>query len=604
MKRPWIPALATKCRHPGAFFFSMEVPPAFSTLPLVSQAHIYAIMAKATIQEGANRMIHFPKTGNTKQTEPPRNRLNLKMRMVLLIGLLILTVVAVMGIFLQYFVTDTLKGQLGEQALALAESIALNPEIAEAFNEQDPASIIQPLISPLQKATDAEFIVVGNTEEIRYSHPVPEKIGQKMVGEDNQAALSFGKSYISEATGSLGSSLRAKVPIYADGEIIGVVSVGFLATDIQTLIAAYNQELWLMLLLIAAAGFLAALGIASYIKRLLHGLEPEEIAHLLFQKETILQSTHEGIIAVDGTGRITLLNQMAKRLLFGDEEAGEKLIGEPITEAFPDSELPDILKSAESRFDKERMYGNTPVYVNSGPIYVEGELAGAVSTFRNKTEIDKLTKELSQVTQYAQALRAQTHEFSNKLYTISGLIHLYKKQEVLEFIQLERKTQQEWHRHLVDKVQDPLISGLLLGKFHQANEQHVAISIEPESRLKAELNASQQQAILTALGNLLDNALEAVKTAPPHYRQISLYFTDVGDDLLFEIEDSGPGLADADVERLFDKGYSTKAGNDRGYGLHTAHRLVKTAGGDLHLEESELGGACFVISIPKEATNR
>src|SRR5690606_38237208 len=149
------------------------------------------------------------------------------------------------------------------------------------------------------------------------SHPVPEKIGQKMVGEDNQAALAYGKSYISEATGSLGSSLRAKVPIYADGEIIGVVSVGFLATDIQTLIAAYNQELWLMLLLIAAAGFLAALGIASYIKRLLHGLEPEEIAHLLFQKETILQSTHEGIIAVDGTGRITLLNQMAKRLLFG-----------------------------------------------------------------------------------------------------------------------------------------------------------------------------------------------------------------------------------------------------------------------------------------------
>src|SRR5690606_3972484 len=139
----------------------------------------------------------------------------------------------------------------------------------------------------------------------------------------------------------------------------------------------------------------------------------------------------------------------------------------------------------------------------------------------------KLTKELSQVTQYAQALRSQTHEFSNKLYTISGLIHLNKKQEVLEFIQLERKTQQEWHRHLVDKVQDPLISGLLLGKFHQANEQHVAITIEPESGLEAELTASQQQAILSALGNLLDNALEAVKTAPSDNRQISLYFTDV-----------------------------------------------------------------------------
>ncbi|CEG22866.1 Sensor histidine kinase DcuS [Planococcus massiliensis] len=549
-------------------------------------------------------MIHFPKNENQKRTETPKNRWNLKMKMVLLIGFLIITVVAVTGVFLNYFVTDTLKGQLGEQALALAESVALNPEIAEAFHEPDPAFVIQPLISPLQKATDAEFIVVGNREEIRYSHPAPEKIGQKMVGEDNEQALVFGNSYVSEATGSLGSSLRAKVPIYEEGDIIGVVSVGFLATDIQTLIKAYNQELWLMLLLIAAAGFLAAIGIASYIKRLLHGLEPEEIAHLLFQKETILQSTHEGIIAVDATGRITLLNQMAKRLLFGGNGPAEKLIGEPIAKAFPDSELPDILKSAESRFDKERMYGRTSVYVNSGPIYVEGELVGAVSTFRYKTEIDKLTKELSRVTQYAQALRAQTHEFSNKLYTISGLLHLNKKEEVLEFLQLERHTQQEWTRYLVDKVRDPLISGLLLGKFHQANEQHVAITIEPESRLIAELTAPQQQAILTALGSLLDNALEAVRTAPSHIRQISLYFTDVGEDLLFEIDDSGSGLADADAGRLFDKGYSIKMGRDRGYGLYTAHRLVETAGGDLHLEESELGGTCFVISLPKEANQR
>lgn len=539
-------------------------------------------------------MIYSQKTAYKLQ-----RRLSLKLKMTVLIGVLIIAITAVTGGFLNYFVTDTLKSQLGEQALGLAESIALNPNIAEAFKEPDPAAVIQPLISPIQQATKAEFIVVGNTDEIRYSHPIPEKIGKKMVGEDNRRALALGESYVSEAKGSLGNSLRAKVPIYEGNEIIGVVSVGFLATDVQTLIQEYKQELWLMLLLIAAAGLIAAIGIATYIKRLLHGLEPEEISHLLFQKEAILQSAHEGIVAVDGNGRITLLNQKAQHLLVGQIPA-EELMGRPILDVLPDSELPDILTTKESRFDKERLYGKTAVYVTSVPVYSEGELAGAISTFRNKTEIDELTKELSQVKQYAQALRAQTHEFTNKLYTISGLIHLNKKEQVLEFIQMERQTQQEWSRQLIDKVADPLISGLLLGKFHQAREQHIEIRLEPESTLSAAMTVHQKQALLSALGNLLDNALEAVKALPAENQRVSLYFTDVGQDILVEIDDSGPGFAEAELDRLFDRGYSSKAGKDRGYGLHMAKRLVESAGGELHAEESELGGACFIISLPKE----
>lgn len=549
-------------------------------------------------------MIQFRKSDIQKRLKQPNHKLTLQNKMILMIGLLIVAVVLVIGLFVSHFTADSLEVQLGEQAMAVAESIALNPEIADAFAEEDPAAVIQPLVSPVQQATNAEFIVVGNKDEIRYSHPNPEQIGKKMIGEDNRRALENGESYISKATGSLGNSMRAKVPVYNGDEIIGVVSVGFLTVDIPALVGDYRMELWLMLFVIAAVALLVSIGIASYIKRMLHDLEPEEISHLLFQKETILQSTHEGIIAVNDNGEITLLNQMAQRLLFNNIDDAGSLIGQPIQRLFPSSELLEILETRESHFDREKLYGNHAVYVNSRPIVYEDAVIGAVSTFRHKTEIDKLTKELSSVKQYANALRAQTHEFANKLYTISGLLYLDRKEAALDFIRLEQDVQQESIRQLIEKVSDPLISGILIGKMSQAGELQIHLMIDPDSRLKAILSEPQKQALLSAIGNLLDNAMYAVKSKPAENRRISLYFTDVGEDILFEIDDSGTGIPPEEANNLFIEGYSLKPGSDRGYGLSTTQRLVTLAGGEIHIEESEFGGACFVVSLPKEVLEK
>lgn len=533
---------------------------------------------------------------------PSRSRLNLKMRMIGLIGFLVISTVFVIGLFLHYFLTDTLESQLGEQALGVAESIALNPDIGAAFDEEDPSSVIQPLVAPVLEATRAEFIVVGNREQIRYSHPNPEQIGERMVGEDNERALLNGESYVSEAAGSLGRSLRAKVPIRSDGEVIGVVSVGFLAEDIQELIGDYSQEIWLTLAVVGLAALLMAIGIANYIKRILYGLEPEEISHLLFQRETILQSTLEGIIAVNDKGEITLLNERAQSLLLLDRSSEVSLIGKPIREVLPNSDLVEILKTKKSMDNQEKVYGNKEVYVNSRPIYYEGALVGAVSTFRNKDEIEQLTKELSQVKQYANALRAQTHEFSNKLYTISGLLYLDKKQEVYDFIQMEQDTQQEWIRRLIDKVADLLVSGILIGKINQASEQQIELTIDPDSRLEFPLSDVQRDALLSAIGNLVDNAIESVKEQPTDQRFISLYFTDIGEEIILEIDDSGKGFSGGEESHLFEQGFSSKQGVDRGYGLSTVKQLVLRAGGAVYVEESELGGACFVVSMPKEGS--
>jgi two-component system CitB family sensor kinase/CitB family two-component system sensor histidine kinase CitS len=549
-------------------------------------------------------MISFQSGDSRRYLNKPKTKLNLKLKMTFLIVILIIGMFSIVGLFLQYFLSDTLETQLGERALSVAESVAQIPELKDAFGLDNPSAVIQPLVSPIREATGAEFIVVGNRNEIRYAHPNPDQIGNKMVGEDNDRALIHGESYVSKAVGSLGQSIRGKVPVISrEGEIIGVVSVGFLNEDVQSIVKNYSQELWYVLLAIVGVGMIGAVLIANYIKKLLFGLEPEEISHLLLQKETILQSTHEGIIAVNKDGTITMMNAAAKRLISSNRKETDQLIGRPILEVLPNSKLHEVLERGESQYNKELLLGNHIVLVNRVPIYYDNMLIGAVSTFRNKTEIEKLTKELTRVKQYADALRAQTHEFSNKMYTILGLIQLEKSEEAVDFIRRESNIQQKWIRFLVEKVPDPLVNAILLGKLNQANEQRVRLTIDPESRLTYRLSDKKREALVTVLGNLIENAIDAVKNNSEPKRDVSIFFTDIGEEIVFEIEDAGKGVPSDFALDIFKQGFSTKEGSHRGIGLALTKQVLTEIDGDIFLEEGELGGACFVVTIPKDNTD-
>src|SRR5699024_4994687 len=220
-------------------------------------------------------------------------------------------------------------------------------------------------------------------EGIRYSHPDPDRLGEKMVGGDNDRALNKGESYISKSTGSLGRSIRGKVPIYDNhNNVIGLVSVGFLNNDVQSIIQNQSKSLWFTLLGIVLLGIVGAIFISHYIKRLLSNMEPEEINHLLLQKEAILQSTHEGIIAVDHNGLITMMNTAAQKTLFDKQIQNAAYMGKPVKDLLPHSNIYDVLTYGERHYDKEMILGNDVVLVNRTPIYHERAIAGAVSTFR------------------------------------------------------------------------------------------------------------------------------------------------------------------------------------------------------------------------------
>lgn len=529
-------------------------------------------------------------------------RFNLRGKMIALISILIICIFIIFAFFLHWFITETTEEQLGKRALSVANSVAWIPEVREAFHLEDPASVIQEIVTPIQQQTEAEFIVVGDVESIRYSHPQPEKIGKRMVGEDNDRALLHGETYVSTAEGSLGLSIRGKTPIYsADGDIIGLVSVGFLNDDIQEIIKEQTSPLWLSLALMISLGLIGAVFIANHIKKLLHNMEPEEISQLVVQKEAILQSTHEGIIAVDTNGLVTMMNTKAQQLLF---------IKPGIENDYENKPLEDWLPHTRQMLDKpvhdkEMILGDTVVLVNQTPIHSKEEKLGTVLTFREKTELEGVIHELSRVKQYANAQRAQTHEFSNKLYTILGLLQLEQPEEAIDFIKKNQQIGQSWERSLTERIAEPIIHAILQGKLNQANELGVKMTIHPDSSLTYSFSEEEKDVLLTVLGNIIENAIEAVKNQAPDKRRVSILFTDIGEDIMIEVEDSGSGIRKEDEPYLFDQGFSTKKGSHRGNGLALSRQAINQIGGYILLEDSDLGGACFSIILPKkgEATN-
>lgn len=511
---------------------------------------------------------------------------------------LLFTVLFSIGLIFTHLYSTSVEEQMGERALNVAQSVAKMPAIIDAIQSENPSETIQPIVEDLRAQTGAEFIVVGDKDGIRVAHPIVDRIGKPMVGGDSQRALAGGESYVSKAEGSLGLSLRGKTPIFEDGKVIGIVSVGFLTENIEQKIDQFELKVMSLIGTILLLGLAGGFFIARNVKRSIFGLEPSEIGAIYSERNTILQTVREGIIAVDKKGEITLANQEAHNMLNVNED--ESLEGKDILSVLPKTRMPEVLRTGKAEYDKEITIGKNPVIVNRIPIIQNGEITGVVSSFRRKTEIEALSRELSQVQSYANVLRSQTHEYANKLYTILGLIQLGAYDEAIDLIHKEAIGYQEVVQLLVKAVPNPIISALILGKYHRAHELRITFSIDEDSNMSDLPDRLEQEKIVTILGNLIDNAMDAVLEKKEDERMIHLFMTDIGRDLIFEIDDSGNGVHEDEVEQIFERGVSSKKGEDHGIGLSLVKNALDNLGGYVTISTSRYGGAAFTVVIPKE----
>ena len=519
-------------------------------------------------------------------------------RMLLLMFLLLGALVSITWLMVSMLVSSILEEYIGRNALNVSKTVSLTTVVHEGLKNKN-STQIQLYAESVRKATGARFVVVGDHEGRRYSHPVPERIGKLMVGGDNPRALERGEAYVSKAVGTLGPSMRGKVPIFANsGKVIGVVSVGYLQETVESVTEGYLQRVLLWVFGLFLLGGIGTWLIARNVKQSIFGLEPVEIARLFRERNAILDSIREGVVAINDKGQVTMLDHEAAKMLKIPPESG---IGTSIESILPQTRMLEVLKSGEEQFDQEMIIGDIEVIVNRVPIWQNGRVAGVVSSFRRKDEIDRMAQELTQIQEYSEVLRTQTHEYSNKLHTLAGLIQLGSHQEALDLIGRETSGYQELLGTLAETVPEPLLSAIILGKYNRAQELRINFQLDPESRMIDIPKKINREKIVTILGNLLENALEAAQENTSGKRTVLLSMTDFGNDLIFEVEDSGSGIEDESVDLSLQHGFTTKSGTGRGIGLSLVHENLKYLGGHLTVVRSSLGGMRFTIYIPKHS---
>ena len=349
--------------------------------------------------------------------------LTLQSVIILLVCGIVALALLIASVFVSRSVERNARENLGNKAMDISRIVALSPVVIEGLELNKHSGLMQEYTNAIRTAADVEFVVVFDMSGIRKSHPNEARIGKHLVGGDELPSLQ-GKEYISMAQGTLGSSLRAFTPVRTkDGRQVGAVVVGILLDDVEQVVGQNRSIIHWAAAFGLVGGLLGAIALARRIKRTLFGLEPFAIAKLLEERNSILQSTREGILAIDSDGMITLINNEASRL-FGMAGVVSNATGQPVENCIPQTRLHEVLRTRQAEYDQEQDINGVVVLTNRVPLLVKGEVVGALATFRDMTEIRKLAEELTGVNGLLEALRARAHEFLNTLHVIRGLAQL------------------------------------------------------------------------------------------------------------------------------------------------------------------------------------
>ncbi|MBT2368559.1 PAS domain-containing protein [Streptomyces sp. ISL-10] len=507
------------------------------------------------------------------------------------------------------------------QTSATASAAARSPSVVEAVRSGDPSAKLQPYAEALRKDAGMDFVVIMDPQGRRWSHPEPGQIGRTYLGHIEPALR--GEIYSEQYTGTLGRSVRTVAPVRDGGQVVALVSAGITIEEISEQVAKQ-----LTALLGMAGGALALGGIGTYVinarlRRHTHGMNAAELGRMHDYHQAALHAVREGLVMLDGSRRIALVNDGARELL----GLGEDAVGRPVAELGLPAPLMGALLASEPRVDEVHLTADRVVVVNTQPV-VGGEKRGTVVTLRDHTELQSLSGELDSERGFSQALRSQAHEAANRLHTVVSLIELGREDEAVDFATVELELAQALTDRVVGAVGEPVLAALLLGKAAQANERGVELVLVEDSSIDDGVLPSSlpSRDLVTILGNLIDNAVDAaggvgteeaalvpadvdgtgpvpadLRVVPPPpggaRARVTVTARAEREELLLRVADTGPGVDPGSVEDVFRRGWSTH-GPGRGIGLALVRQAVHRGHGTITLTSGPDGGAEFTVRLP------
>jgi sensor histidine kinase regulating citrate/malate metabolism len=459
------------------------------------------------------------------------------------------------------------------QVIGIASTLAESPSTAAAIESGTAPAVLQPVTQRVRADTQIAFITIMAPDRTRFTHTNPDLIGQPYLGTIEPALQ--GTIFTEVYTGTLGPSIRAVAPVRSSsGAIIGLVSAGITQ---QTLFQRW-QDQWPQILLIAVGALLVSLiGIWAIRRRLLrqtHGLAPTELQVMYEHHDAILHSVSEGLIVLDPDG-VALANDEARRLL--SLPAGD----------IDKRTLPTFLRSySPGARDEVHVTGDRVLVVNRSQVPGNGSPDTEVVTIRDRTELQGALGELDSMKVFTESLRSQAHESANRLHTIVTLVEMGRGDEAVRFATTELELSQQLVDRLSDAVGEPALAALLLGKSAQADERGIALTITDDTEIPSDTDQLilSGQELVTVVGNLIDNALDACDRSDPW---VEVTVRQDAARLLIQVADSGPGMDPDEFAQAMQRGYSTKSGGEtgrRGLGLALVAQVVNRHHGTLTAE--------------------
>ncbi|OBA61146.1 histidine kinase [Mycobacterium sp. 1100029.7] len=539
---------------------------------------------------------------------------------ILVLQLLIVTL-ALVSAFTLFAVYNRhrLLVQYGVHAMDIARVVASAPTVTNNISryDDDPATPtpqfvdelatgpIQGVVTRVQQRTHVLFVVVANVHSVRLAAPERDTLGRRV--ETGFAQPMAGHEQSTQESTAFGTVIVARVPVLdPDGRVLGFVAVGISTKTFDKEFLTDVRALAWMAVILVLLGVGGSVILARRLRGLTLGLRPTEITELVRTQAAVLQGIGEGVLAVDTTGRITFVNDEACRLLEIGSEAGR-----PIDRIGLTPRVLDVLRAAAAT-PALATVGERVVVVSARPVLREGRALGTVLVVRDRTDVESLTRQLDAVQVMSSVLRAQRHEFANRLHLLNGLLHGGHVDEGRQYLQ-ELLGSGPLGAAIPgnDAISDPYLQAFLAAKAAAAREAGVILTIGENTWVSGRLVHPVDTT--TVIGNLLDNAIDAVRgTAAPEAGQtneVEIELLQEGSTLHVTVADSGGGVAPDFVDELFTEGRSTKPDSGipggRGIGLALSRQIARSLGGDLWLAspggsdaDLRLPGAEFIARLP------
>ncbi len=539
---------------------------------------------------------------NTITYHNPPKAFSLSKKIVLLITLVVCIALIPASIFTTFRVAQVIYDRVSINAVSINTILCNSSEIQKSLIQQN--RYVDPIVddfmfdyvNEVDNSDEASVAVFDRNLKLRVFYNPGDLVNFKSSAQAMVEKYSKEDSITWQENYQMPNKAFGYVKD-SGGNIIGYVVTGYS----DNIFSNSTMESIVFLTMTAVFGLLVGIAgafyLAGHVKKVLFGLEPEEIAALLQERNVLLNSVREGVINVNSDGIITLVNTEAIELLKqANIQNSDKLAGKFAKDIFCNINFDEIIGNKKILSDVSVKIGNLLFIITAVPLMLDKNVLGAVITFRKKSVVEEMANQLTGFQNYATALRAQTHEFMNKMHVIMGLIDMKAYEELKNYTQEIAYNRQSEVSYITTRLGDITLSGFILAKISRSRELDIDFSLSEESDLHSDLEVPSVHDLVLIIGNIVENAFDVLKNYDGE-RIVSLTILDFDKEIVIVVEDSGPGMTQDTVNSLFKRGFTSK-GEGHGFGLYLVKQSVDKLGGSIDIESVLNEGTTFTVRLP------